>query len=283
MEKLKLGAHISGAGSLTGLIDKAKLLEVTCFQMFASPPSNWNKPKHTPEAMADFKQLVLANQLGPNFFHAIYLLNLGSDNPDLLQKSIDSLTYTLSIAPAMGLEGAIFHTGSHKGLGFDAVLDRVCEAINQILDKTPDNSRLVIENNAGQGNLIGRNAEEIARILGGVKQADRVSVCLDTCHAFANGTDWRIPEEIEKFVNDFDRQVGWHKIVAIHTNDSKFEVGMNKDRHENIGEGFIGEIGFRNLLQHPKFKNLPFILETPGFTGEGPDVANLARLKEYAV
>lgn len=279
---MKFGAHVAGAGSLTGLIEKAKRLEVDCFQMFASPPSNWNKPKHTEEEMAAFKALVEENNLGPNFFHAIYLLNLGSDNPELLQKSIDSLTYTVSIAPKMGVKGVIFHTGSHKGAGFEAVKDRVCDAYNQILDNMPADSLLVIENNAGQGNLIARDADEIASLIDGVKQKDRIAVCIDTCHAFANGTDWRVPEEVDAFVKNFDSKVGWDKVVAIHCNDSKFEVNMNKDRHENLGQGFIGEAGFRNIFSHEQFKELPLFLETPGFTNEGPDEKNLDLLRAFA-
>lgn len=279
---MKFGAHISGAGSLTGIVEKAGRLGVDAVQLFATPPSNWNPCRYNDEQMAEFKRLLGEKQLGPNFFHAIYLLNFGSDNPELWQKSINSLTHYLTIAPKMGVTGAIFHTGSHKGAGFEAVLDRVTDAFNQILDSTPKESYLIIENNAGQGNLIARDAEEIARLIDGVKQKDRVAVCLDTCHAFANGLDWRIPEQVDAFVAEYDRLVGWERIVAIHANDSKFDLGQNKDRHENIGEGFIGEKGFQNILTHPKFQHLTFILETPGFTGEGPDEENVARLRRLA-
>lgn len=279
---MKFGAHISGAGSLVKTVEKAKNLGVECLQLFASPPSNWNKSRYNEEEMAEFKQLLADNQLGPNFFHAIYLLNFGSDNPELWQKSIDSLTHYLTIAPKMGIVGAIFHTGSHKGAGFEAVRPRVCEAFNQILDNTPENSYLIIENNAGQGNLISRDATEIAQLIDGVKQKDRVAVCIDTCHAFANGTDWREKVMVDNFIAEYDRQIGWERVVAIHANDSKFDLGQNKDRHENIGDGFIGEQGFRNLLHHPKVSHLPFILETPGLTGDGPDQENLERLRRLA-
>ncbi len=279
---MKFGAHISGGGGLPGTLDKAKKLGVDCMAMFATAPSNWNKSSRTDEEMAVFKQGLADAGIGPNFFHAIYLLNFGSDNPELLKKSIDSLSYYLQVTPKMGMLGAVFHTGSHKGLGFDAVKKQVSEAFNEILDNTPEESYLIIENNAGQGNLISRNAEEIAALIDGVKQKDRVKVCIDTCHAFANGVDWRLDGAVDDFVAEYDRLIGWERIIAIHTNDSKFDVGQNKDRHENLGEGFIGEAGFRNILQHNKFQHLPFILETPGFDGTGPDVKNLERLKDYA-
>ena len=279
---MKIGAHISGAGNLPGLLEKAKLLNVDCFQMFASPPSNWNKPKYTDEQKTAFKPLVKEAGLGPNFFHAIYLLNFGADNPELLRKSIDSLIGYLTIAPAMAIDGAIFHTGSHKGFGFDALKGQVCKAFDEILASTPKESQLVIENNAGQGNLIGRNAEEIAALLDGVKDNDRIKVAIDTCHAFANGTDWRIPNAVDDFVRTFDHFVGWEKVVVIHANDSKFDIGQNKDRHANIGEGFIGEVGWRNILTHPKFQSLPFILEVPGFAEEGPDKKNVDILRRLA-
>lgn len=279
---MQFGAHIAGGGSLVGTIEKAKRVGVDCLQMFASPPSNWNKSRYNDEQMAEFKTLLKQNKIGPNFFHAIYLLNLGSDNPELLTKTIESLVHYLTIAPKMGVMGAIFHTGSHKGSGFEAVVNRVQDTMNEILANTPKASRLIIENNAGQGNLIGRNAEEIAQIIEGIKEQDRVAVCLDTCHAFANGTDWRIEEEVDRFVKEYDRLVSWERVIAIHANDSKFEVGNNKDRHQNIGEGFIGEQGFRNILAHPKFQNLPFFIETPGFDNDGPDKKNLDRLRQFA-
>jgi deoxyribonuclease-4 len=209
-------------------------------------------------------------------------LNFGSDNPELVRKSIDSLTYYLTIAPKMGMQGAVFHTGSHKGVGFEAVKAQVSDAFNQILDNTPEDSYLIIENNAGQGNLISRDATEIAALIDGVKQKDRVKVCIDTCHAFANGVDWRVDRVVDDFVAEYDRLVGWDRVVAIHTNDSKFEVGLNKDRHENIGEGFIGEKGFRNILSNKHFQEKPFILEVPGFDDKGPDMKNLERLREYS-
>lgn len=279
---MKFGAHISGGGTLAGTIEKAKKLQVDCMQIFASPPSNWNSPRYTDEEMAQFKIMVKENDFGPNFFHAIYLLNFGSDNDELYEKSIQSLVRYLTIAPQMGFLGAIFHTGSHKGAGFEAVKKRVSDAFNRILSETPKESFLVIENNAGQGNLIARDAEEIAALIDGVKEKDRVAVCLDTCHAFANGMDWREKAQVDAFVLNFDRLVGWERVVAIHANDSKFDVGMNKDRHENIGEGFIGERGFRNILTHPQFQHLPFVLETPGFEAAGPDAQNLQRLREYS-
>lgn len=279
---MKFGAHISGGGTLLGTIEKAKKLQVDCLQIFASPPSNWNNPKHTNEEMAQFKQLIEDNELGPNFFHAIYLLNLGSDNDELYEKSIQSLTRYLTIAPQMGILGAIFHTGSHKGAGFDAVKKRVGDAFNRILAETPKESYLIIENNAGQGNLIAKDTHEIAQLIELVKKKDRIAVCLDTCHAFANGMDWREIVQVNEFVANLDREIGWEHVVAVHANDSKFEIGMNKDRHENIGEGFIGERGFRNILTHPQFQHLPFLLETPGFEANGPDGKNLQRLRDYS-
>lgn len=280
---MRFGAHVSGGGAgLPGIIKKAETLGVDCLQMFATPPSNWNKAKRTDEEMAAFKQQLADSQIGPNVFHAIYLLNLGSDNPELLAKSIDSLTHYLTIGAKMGITGTIFHTGSHKGAGFDAVKKQVCQAFDQILSETPEESCLIIENNAGQGNLIGRDAEEIAQLIDGCRYQDRIKVCLDTCHAFATGVDWRVEGVAEAFIAEYDRLIGWDRIIAFHVNDSKFEVGMNKDRHENLGEGLIGETGFRNLLKQPQMKDKPLFLETPGFANEGPDAENLSRLRKYA-
>lgn len=281
---IKIGAHLSGASRPTELFAKAEAMGISGVQTFASPPSNWAPPKISPESQAIWLAQTQALKLSPNFFHAIYLLNLGSDNPELLEKSIQAQIAALTLAPLMGVAGTIFHTGSHKGRGFEAVKDQVIAAFERILSETPSDSWLVIENNAGQGNLIGRDNQELSVLINGVKPElrPRLKVCIDTCHAFANGTDWRDLGQTKAFWQEFDQLVGLNRLVAIHANDSKFECGMNKDRHENIGLGLIGDAGWRNLLALPELQDKTFYLEVPGLAGEGPDKANVDKLKQLA-
>ena len=217
--------------------------------------------------------------MGPVFLHAIYLVNLGASRPDVLQKGIDSLAAHLTLAGKLGADGLIFHPGSHGGAGFEAVLPQVADSIRQTLDKAPDGPCLAVENMAGMGKHIGAKFEELGAILDAVDD-ERLKVCLDTQHSFAAGYDLTTGEGIEDMLAQLDTGPGSANVVAIHANDSKRVCGSGVDRHDNIGEGFIGESGFAVFMGHPAFANVPFLLEVPGFEGKGPDRRNVDILKE---
>ena len=176
----------------------------------------------------------------------------------------------------------IFHTGSHKGAGFEARLPSITEHLQHVLERaSPTSARLLIENNAGLGGCVGARFEEIAQMLGALDNDPRVSVCFDTCHAFASGYDERTAPDVKKTIDELDRVVGLSRIEVIHCNDSVTGLGSNRDRHANIGTGQIGEQGFRALLHEPRLAKLPFILEVPG-AGGGPDAEQVAVLKRLA-
>ena len=217
--------------------------------------------------------------MGPVFLHAIYLVNLGTNRPDVLQKGIDSLAAHLALAGKLGADGLIFHPGSHGGVGFEAVLPQVADSIRQALDKAPDGPCLAVENMAGMGKHIGARFEELGAILQAVDD-QRLKVCLDTQHSFAAGYDLTTGEGIEDMLAQLDAGPGSSNVVAIHANDSKRVCGSGVDRHDNIGEGFIGEDGFAVFMGHPAFRDVPFLLEVPGFEGKGPDKRNVDILKE---
>ena len=204
-------------------------------------------------------------------------MNIGGSE-DQLQKSIDCLVNNMSAAGEIGAEGVIFHGGSHKGKGFDAVLNQAANCLTQVLEKSPDNVWLCLENSAGMGSHIGSSFREIGRILRVVDHPN-LKVCLDTAHCFAAGYNLAVPEELDKVIAEFDSEIGLDKLVAVHANDAKVELGSGVDRHENIGEGYIGISGFESILGNTAFKNVPFFLEVPGFDGNGPDKENLDRLK----
>ena len=188
------------------------------------------------------------------------------------------LVSNMSAAGEIGAEGVIFHGGSHKGKGFDAVLNQAANCLTQVLEKSPDNVWLCLENSAGMGAHIGSSFREIGRILRVVDHPN-LKVCLDTEHCFAAGYNLAVPEELDKVIAEFDSEIGLDKLVAVHANDAKVELGSGVDRHENIGEGYIGISGFESILGNTAFKNVPFFLEVPGFDGNGPDKENLDRLK----
>ena len=274
---MKLGAHVSASGGVSKSIDRALDIGAEAIQIFASSPRAWkfNHPK--PEEVERFRKKSEESGIGPCYIHGSYLVNIGGSE-DQLQKSIDCLVNNMSAAGEIGAEGVIFHGGSHKGKGFDAVLNQAANCLTQVLEKSPDNVWLCLENSAGMGAHIGSSFREIGRILKVVDHPN-LKVCLDTEHCFAAGYNLAVPEELDKVIAEFDSEIGLDKLVAVHANDAKVELGSGVDRHENIGEGYIGISGFESILGNTAFKNVPFFLEVPGFDGNGPDKENLDRLK----
>ncbi|MPZ23481.1 MAG: deoxyribonuclease IV [Dehalococcoidia bacterium] len=275
---MKIGAHIKTAGGLVPALERAVGIGAEAMQIFGSQPHMWRRRNHSDEDVAVFMEGVREYDLGPVFLHGIYLINLAADDEALLEKSIGALTWDMKLCERIGAQGVIFHLGSHKGGGYDAVFDRVCAAVSKVLEDSPPNVRLTLENSAGSGGTIGRRFDELGRIVKCLGD-DRVCVCLDTQHTFASGYDIASRDGLEKAIEEFDREVGLERLVAVHANDSKVELGANRDRHENIGEGLIGTAGFENVLSHQAFAELPFYLEVPGFEGTGPDTENVDRLK----
>ena len=274
---MKLGAHVSASGGVSKSIERALDIGAEAIQIFASSPRAWkfNHPK--PEEVERFRKKSEESGIGPCYIHGSYLVNIGGSE-DQLQKSIDCLVNNMSAAGEIGAEGVIFHGGSHKGKGFDAVLNQAANCLTQVLEKSPDNVWLCLENSAGMGAHIGSSFREIGRILKVVDHPN-LKVCLDTEHCFAAGYNLAVPEELDKVIAEFDSEIGLDKLVAVHANDAKVELGSGVDRHENIGEGYIGILGFESILGNAAFKNVPFFLEVPGFDGNGPDKENLDRLK----
>ena len=216
--------------------------------------------------------------MSPVFFHGSYLINVGG-TPELVEKSIGTLINQMALASKVGAAGVIFHGGSHKGLGFDAVLDQAAAALKKVLLNSPTDVRLVLENSAGMGSHIGSSFEEIGQILNSI-DSERVMVCLDTQHCMAAGYNIGDSDGINKAMDQFDKHIGVSRLVAAHANDSKVEFGSGVDRHENIGQGHLGIQGFETIMAHSAFKDIPFILEVPGADKNGPDKENLDRLKE---
>lgn len=275
------GAHISAAGGPMNAIPQAKALGITAIQIFASPKLSWLTPKTTLEEGKAFGEACQKEGITHIFFHSIYIINLASDNPDLVAKSKQSLVSALNLNAAMSGNGVIFHVGSSKDRTFDEVKDSVVKNINDIIAESDPKSTIVIETNAGQGNNVGDTFEEVAYLVEGVKDKSRVGVCLDTAHTFASGYDL-VNVGPKKIFEEFDQKIGLKYLVAIHCNDSKTEFNSRVDRHENIGLGKIGDTPFEQMLHLPELQNIPFILEVPGIAGTGPDLANVTRLKKLA-
>jgi len=276
---VKIGAHVRTSGGVDKAIDRAVEMGAETIQVFSGAPQAWRRKNYKREEVEAYQAKVAETGVQPAFIHGLYLVNLASSNPDFLAKSYEALVLEMQAASLIGAVGVIFHLGSHKGSGYDACVDQVTDYVRRVLDATPPDASLILENSAGMGGAIGSKFAELGRIARDAK-SDRVKVCLDTCHTFASGYDVKTPEGLDKTMAEFDRDIGLERLVAVHANDSKTPLGGGLDRHANIGEGHIGREGFINIFSHPAFADLPFLLEVPGFDDQGPDAQNVAILKE---
>ncbi len=285
----KVGAHVSAAVSLDLSLDKAKNIGAECSQIFISPPRQWIQTLHDDKEIERYISKAQEFDISPNFVHGTYLINLGSQNKEHIQKSIEWLIWALNLTSKLKMKGLIFHMGSHKGLGFEKVKEQVVYSLRVILrdDSGPaiagSSARmtepfLILENPVATGGNLGSNLQELGWILK-TCQDDRLKVCLDLQHAFASGYDLKTPIGLKDFLEEFEIEIGLNNLVAIHANDSKVEYKSLRDRHENIGDGFIGREGFSNIVNNPSLADIPFILEVPGFQKGGPDKENVSILK----
>jgi deoxyribonuclease IV len=277
-----LGAHVDSSGGLHLAFGRAAAMGADAIQVHPTPPNYWGSPKLDDERVERFR--LAAEEAGqpPFYFHAVYLINLAGDDPLLRQRSEGTLAGYLAAADRLGISGVIFHAGSHKGAGFANRLPIITEHLKRVLERAdPQTSRLLIENNAGTGGSVGAHFEELRAMMDAIDDP-RIGACFDTCHAFASGYDERTADAAEATLDEWERVVGLASLEVVHCNDSQTGLGSNRDRHANIGQGEIGEDGFRALLHDPRLAGVPFILEVPGFDGSGPDAANMEILRRLA-
>ncbi len=275
---MKLGAHVSASGGPARAIDRALEIGAEAIQIFASSPRAWAFKPISEDRLLEFRQRSEETGVSPAFLHGTYLVNLGG-TPELVEKSIVSLTQQMNAASQLGAEGVIFHGGSHKGAGLDAVFDQVIDALRRVLSECPPDVSLIVENSAGMGDHIGASFGEIGRVIQAV-DSPHMKVCMDTEHTFAAGYDMTHPDRIEEVLEEFESEIGLSRLMVVHANDAKVELGSGIDRHENIGDGHMGLDGFEVIMGHPVFRDVPFILEVPGIEKKGPDKENVDRLKQ---
>jgi deoxyribonuclease-4 len=271
------GAHVSTAGGIDSGIDRIHDLGGTCVQVFTQSPRMWKPTAHKPESIARFKERRAECGIGDVVCHALYLVNLASPNDEFYDKSIVAMGASMDAAVAIEAEGVIFHVGSHMGAGFEAGLERVVPAMRQVLEQTTDRTWLLMENSAGAGGTIGRDLDELVAIWEALDRHPRLGICLDTCHLFVSGVDVGDPAVLQATLDDLDARMGLDRLRCLHVNDSKAPLGSNKDRHDNLFDGLIGE-RLATVLGHPQLQHLPAVLETPGHEGKGgPDLEEMAR------
>lgn len=277
---LDFGSHVSASGGVDKSLERAIDIGATSAQIFAKNERQWRAKPLDPGVIERFHQERERTGIRQMVVHDSYLINLASPKDDIHEKSIGAFTDEIERCDALAIRYLVTHPGAHTGSGIDAGIAKFAESLNRIFDALPDSQTIVcLETTAGQGTTLGRSFEEIAAIIDGVADKSRVGVCLDTCHIFAAGYEFRTPESYEETMTAFDQVIGIDRLRVLHLNDSKFGLGMNKDRHEHIGDGEIGVEGFRSLVNDPRLAGLPAILETEKDESGDHDRRNLALLR----
>jgi len=270
-----LGGHCSGG--IKKALDNAHSFGMDAVQLFVQSPRAWRFPDHDPADLEAFRTRREELGIGAVTVHAIYLINLASPKDDFYEKSVSTLSSTVDTACAIGADAVVFHVGSHLGSGFEAGLERVVPALRQALERCNDTTWLCMENTAGSGDTVGRSLEELAAISDALDRHPRLGVCLDSCHLFASGYDITKPAELDDLIDRLDQEIGLDRLRCLHVNDSKTPLGSNVDRHDNIGDGLIGD-KLAVFLGHPKLQGQPALLEVPG-DGHGPDAEQMKKLR----
>lgn len=277
----KIGAHVSIAGGVFNGPLNAHKEGLETFQMFTRSPQSFACPPLSPEAIRQFKVNMKEHGYESAWIHAPYLVNLASANNRTRHGSITMLRQELERGSQLGIPGVMFHTGSAASQpSRDAAIAVAIKSLNAVLDGYTGTCKLLLENAAGSGSVLGCTFEEIGQLLNGIKKyKSKVGFCLDTQHAFGSGYDMRTKKDVEALVKAIDAHIGLTQLAVVQINDSKVEFDSKKDRHEHIHLGHIGKAGFGFLINHPKLKHLDFVLETP-FEDRDKDVATLMKIRK---
>lgn len=280
MDEQLLGAHVSISGGVYKAIANGEKIGATAIQIFSKNQTRWVAKPLSDEDAEKFKTARENSTIKEVVIHDSYLINLGSPKEETLQKSRDAFLDEIERAEKLGIGYLVFHPGSHLNTGEESGLKKIAESLNLMIDQTPDyRVRLLLEVTAGQGTNLGYRFEQLAEIMAQVENKKRMGVCLDTAHIFAAGYDIRTPETYRNTMTQFDSVLGLDNLFCIHMNDSKKELGSRVDRHDNIGDGFIGIEPFKMIVNDSRLLKVPKILETPG--GEEEFMKNLELLKSF--
>jgi deoxyribonuclease-4 len=276
---VQLGAHVSSSGGIHTAVDRIEAMGGDSVQVFTQSPRTWRPTNHDPATFERFKERRAEAGIDGVLCHALYLINLASPNDDVYKKSVAALQNTVDVGCAIEADAVVFHVGSHQGAGFEAGLERVVPALAETLERCSETTWLCLENSAGAGGTIGRSLEELVALYEALDGHPRLGVCLDSCHLFVSGYDVTDSAQLDRLLDELDERIGLERLRCLHVNDSKAPLGSNRDRHDNIGEGLMGErLGV--FLANPRLQGLPAVLEVPGTDGKGPDAEQVRKLKQ---
>lgn len=265
---MRLGFHVSISGGFAQAVLRAYELGCNCMQIFCRNPRGWTVKPIDKDDAAEFKKLREQWDIGPVYVHTNYLINLASIKPDLYERSIEQFVIDLERTEALGAEYLVTHLGSASGQEPAWMIERVSYALNMAMKLHKPKATILLENTAGERGDVGYELGQVQDVISRLSDSKNIGVCYDTCHGFAAGYDIRSKKHVDALAQAIDSTVGLNRLRGMHLNDCLREFGSRVDRHWHIGEGKIGPEGFALLLNHPAFKDVPKIMETPKETEE---------------
>lgn len=280
-----IGAHVSPAGGLPKAVQRGVERGCRAIQIFNQSPRMWRPTSYSDEDVEAFREAMASSDVDAVLIHAVYLLNCASDDAEIRDKSLLSLTHSLRTGQRIGSCGVVLHPGSAKTGDVGEAIARAGKTIARALADS-EGCELHLENTAGAGGTLGRTFEELAQLIDAAGADERLGVCLDSCHLLASGYDIRTPEKMDAVLSEAISTLGKGRIRSLHLNDSQTPLGSNKDKHANVGEGELGEEGCSAFLSAPPLEGVPCVLETPGHDKSGPsreEVELAMRLREQGL
>jgi deoxyribonuclease IV len=256
-----IGGHVSTAGGLAKAWERGVEFGCDAIQIFNQSPRMWRPTQYKDEDIAEFREKMDGGPIKSVVIHAVYLINAASRDREIRRKSLASLTQALQVGDAIGADGVVFHPGSTVGEPLDESMDRIGEAIREVLAES-DSCPLLLEDTAGAGGTVGRDFGELAKLIELGGGGDRLGVCLDCCHMLASGYDISTADKLAGVIDDCVSLVGLERVQCLHVNDSAMPLGSNRDRHAILPDGELGTRGLSAFLSEPRFEDLPALLET---------------------
>jgi deoxyribonuclease-4 len=281
-----LGVHVSPAGGPAKAVERGVERGARSIQIFNQNPRAWKPTTYTDEQVAAYHEAIEGSEVDALLIHAVYLLNAASDDPEIREKTLASLTASLRAGDALGATAVVLHPGSAKAGHVGEAIARAGEVIAEALAES-EGCALHLENTAGAGGTLGRSFSELAELIDAAGGHDRLGLCLDSCHLYASGYDIRTPEGLTETLEDCVAKVGLERLGSLHLNDSQVGLGSNRDRHAVVGKGELGDDGCAVFLSEPRFDGLACVLETPAPDGKkgpsGKELKRLAKLRDSAL